>query len=334
MARERSASRGSRLEIRLLRRLPASASSTARTNCSASPARSRSPISRGDRAPTSRAATTSRWSRARSPPPHDAERIRDVRRRSQHARDDRRLRHRGRHPGAAQLRRCAGDSPPSSTPGPSTSTRSRPRRRSPTTCAVDFELRGCPINKRQLLEVISALLVRAARPSTPPHSVCVECKLRGQRLRDGGARHAVPRTGDARRLRRALPGLRPRLLRLLRPEGDAQHRVARAAGWPRSAWTSAALQRVYRTFNADAEPFRKESERHGAIGRSRSITSPASRARARSSRRRATATGRRRPSCASSSRRASSRPSCAGAPSRRCPTSRRASAASARSPTR
>ena len=24
------------------------------------------------------------------------------------------------------------------------------------------------------------------------------------------------------------------------------------------------LQRVYRTFNADAEPFREESERHGA----------------------------------------------------------------------
>ena len=35
-----------------------------------------------------------------------------------------------------------------------------PRRRSPRTCTVDFELRGCPIDKRQLLEVISAFLAR------------------------------------------------------------------------------------------------------------------------------------------------------------------------------
>jgi coenzyme F420-reducing hydrogenase gamma subunit len=43
---------------------------------------------------------------------------------------------------------------------------------------VDFELRGCPIDKGQLLEVLSAFLV-GRRPNTPAHSVCVECKLRG-----------------------------------------------------------------------------------------------------------------------------------------------------------
>ena len=43
---------------------------------------------------------------------------------------------------------------------------------------VDFELNGCPINKRQLLEVIAAHLARR-RPRVHPHSVCVECKLRG-----------------------------------------------------------------------------------------------------------------------------------------------------------
>jgi sulfhydrogenase subunit delta len=42
---------------------------------------------------------------------------------------------------------------------------------------VDFELRGCPINKQQLLEVISAFLNKR-KPNTPGHSVCVECKLR------------------------------------------------------------------------------------------------------------------------------------------------------------
>src|SRR6266700_598551 len=44
---------------------------------------------------------------------------------------------------------------------------------------VDFELRGCPINKHQLIEVISAYL-HGRKPNTPPHSVCVECKLRGR----------------------------------------------------------------------------------------------------------------------------------------------------------
>ena len=43
---------------------------------------------------------------------------------------------------------------------------------------VDFELRGCPISKHQLLEVIDAFLHRR-KPNIPRHSVCVECKLRG-----------------------------------------------------------------------------------------------------------------------------------------------------------
>jgi coenzyme F420-reducing hydrogenase gamma subunit len=43
---------------------------------------------------------------------------------------------------------------------------------------VDFELRGCPISKHQLIEVIDAFLV-GRRPDTPTNSVCVECKLRG-----------------------------------------------------------------------------------------------------------------------------------------------------------
>ena len=44
--------------------------------------------------------------------------------------------------------------------------------------AVDFELQGCPPDKRQLLEVISALL-NDRRPAIASHSVCVECKRAG-----------------------------------------------------------------------------------------------------------------------------------------------------------
>jgi coenzyme F420-reducing hydrogenase gamma subunit len=43
---------------------------------------------------------------------------------------------------------------------------------------VDFELRGCPINKRQLLEVLTAFL-HGRRPSIASTSVCTECKRRG-----------------------------------------------------------------------------------------------------------------------------------------------------------
>ena len=43
---------------------------------------------------------------------------------------------------------------------------------------VDFELRGCPISKYQLLEVLVAFL-QGRRPNIPTYSVCVECKARG-----------------------------------------------------------------------------------------------------------------------------------------------------------
>lgn len=43
---------------------------------------------------------------------------------------------------------------------------------------VDFELRGCPINRHQLLDVLTSLL-NGITPRTPKHAVCMECKRRG-----------------------------------------------------------------------------------------------------------------------------------------------------------
>lgn len=43
---------------------------------------------------------------------------------------------------------------------------------------VDYELRGCPIDKRQLIEAITALL-KGRKPSIPDYSQCAECKLAG-----------------------------------------------------------------------------------------------------------------------------------------------------------
>ena len=43
---------------------------------------------------------------------------------------------------------------------------------------VDFAINGCPISRRQLLEVLTALLIGRA-PELPRYSVCVECKRKG-----------------------------------------------------------------------------------------------------------------------------------------------------------
>lgn len=43
---------------------------------------------------------------------------------------------------------------------------------------VDVELRGCPVSKYQLLELVGALLA-GRKPNLPTYPVCMECKARG-----------------------------------------------------------------------------------------------------------------------------------------------------------
>jgi sulfhydrogenase subunit delta len=43
---------------------------------------------------------------------------------------------------------------------------------------VDFELRGCPVNKYQLLELVNAFLNKR-KPDIPAHSLCIDCKMKG-----------------------------------------------------------------------------------------------------------------------------------------------------------
>jgi len=44
--------------------------------------------------------------------------------------------------------------------------------------AVDFELRGCPVSKAQLLQFFAAT-IRGAKPRLPGSAVCLECKRAG-----------------------------------------------------------------------------------------------------------------------------------------------------------
>jgi coenzyme F420-reducing hydrogenase gamma subunit len=43
---------------------------------------------------------------------------------------------------------------------------------------VDFELRGCPVQKYHLIELITATLI-GRKPNIPTYSVCIECKRKG-----------------------------------------------------------------------------------------------------------------------------------------------------------
>lgn len=126
---------------------------------------------------------------------------------------------------------------------------------------VDFELRGCPINKRQLLEVISAFLA-GRRPVTPSHSVCVECKLAGNVC--VMVAHGTPCLGPVTHA--GCGALCPSYHRgCYGCYGPMETPNAQAlANWLRKfGMDDLALRRVYRSFNANAQAFREESERHG-----------------------------------------------------------------------
>ena len=161
--------------------------------------------------------------------PHDAERIQRGAPKLARADHDRRVRHRRRDPGAAQLRRRRGRSRSVVYASPDyISTLATARRRSAQHVPVDFELHGCPIDKHQLLEVISAHLNRR-RPRVRAHSVCMECKRRGTVC--VMVAHGTPCLGPVTHAGcgALCPSLRPRLLRLLRAAGVAQRARAQLA---------------------------------------------------------------------------------------------------------
>lgn len=127
---------------------------------------------------------------------------------------------------------------------------------------VDFELRGCPINKRQLIEVLSAFLT-GRRPVVPPHSVCIECKLNGNVC--VMVAHGTPCLGPVTHA--GCGALCPSYDRgcygCYGPKETPN--TPSLSGWlAKLGMDERSLQRVYRTFNANAGPFRDESGRHGA----------------------------------------------------------------------
>jgi sulfhydrogenase subunit delta len=125
---------------------------------------------------------------------------------------------------------------------------------------VDLELQGCPINKHQLLGVVSAYL-HGGRLQVPGYSVCLECKRRGN---------------ICVLVARGLPCLGPVTRAGCGALCPAFHRGCYGCFGPKetpntqslAAWLGARLNlpaadqvRLFRQFYANAEAFRAESER-------------------------------------------------------------------------
>jgi len=125
---------------------------------------------------------------------------------------------------------------------------------------VDFELHGCPIDRGQLLEVISALL-RGRRPDVRPHSVCVECKRRGAVC--VMVAHGTPCLGPVTHAGcgAICPAYHRGCYGCFGPK-ETPNAASLNARWKELGADDRDLLRVYRTFNAGAEPFRVAGEEH------------------------------------------------------------------------
>ena len=125
---------------------------------------------------------------------------------------------------------------------------------------VDFELRGCPIDKHQLLEVISAQLNRRA-PRVRSHSVCIDCKRRGTVC--VMVAHGTPCLGPVTHTGcgALCPGYDRGCYGCFGPKETPNTRAL--SGWMATLGADERdLVRVHRTFNANAPAFREESEAH------------------------------------------------------------------------
>jgi coenzyme F420-reducing hydrogenase gamma subunit len=122
---------------------------------------------------------------------------------------------------------------------------------------VDFELHGCPIDRGQLLEVLSAFLA-GRRPVIAGHSVCQECKGRGTVCLL--VAHGTPCLGPVTRTGcgALCPSLGRGCFGCFGP-ADSANTPALAARLNRDGSVPVDVSRLFRTYNAGAPAFRDES---------------------------------------------------------------------------
>ncbi|HTY38030.1 MAG TPA: oxidoreductase [Bacteroidota bacterium] len=125
---------------------------------------------------------------------------------------------------------------------------------------VDFELRGCPISKHQLVEVLSAFL-NDRKPATPTYSVCVECKRRGTVC--GLVTQGPPCLGPVTQAgcNALCPSYHRGCFGCFGPK-ETPNTSSLAEYWKTLGMKNLELLHLFRSYNAYAESFRKESEAH------------------------------------------------------------------------
>ncbi len=125
---------------------------------------------------------------------------------------------------------------------------------------VDFELRGCPISKRQLIEVICSFLAKR-RPVTPTHSVCIECKLAGNVCIS--VAHGTPCLGPVTQAGcgAICPSYRRGCYGCYGPM-ETPNAASLSEHLLRLGMSARDVQRVYRNFNAEAPAFREQGEHY------------------------------------------------------------------------
>jgi sulfhydrogenase subunit delta len=124
---------------------------------------------------------------------------------------------------------------------------------------VDYELNGCPINKRQLLEVIGAYLA-GRQPVVAAHSVCLECKLRGNiclLVQGTPCLGPVTHAGCGA----LCPSYHRGCYGCYGPK-ETPNTASLAARFRRLGVSEDNLVRAFRTFYNSAPQFRRESEAH------------------------------------------------------------------------
>jgi len=125
---------------------------------------------------------------------------------------------------------------------------------------VDFELRGCPINKRQLLEVLNAFL-NGRKPNVPRHSQCIECKEAGTVC--VMVAHGTPCLGPVTQAGcgNLCPSCNRGCYGCFGPK-ETPNTVSLSNRLAELGMEQRAIKHIYRLYNASSPEFRKESLLH------------------------------------------------------------------------
>ena len=127
--------------------------------------------------------------------------------------------------------------------------------------AVDYELRGCPVDKHQLLEVLGALL-HGRVPNVSSHAVCLDCKMNATPCvmvsRGLPCLGPVTHTGCGALCPRYERGCFGCYGPAETPNTSSLAEILARAGASRPE-----ILRLFRSFCVDAPAFRAEAEKHG-----------------------------------------------------------------------